>query len=101
MKKMTLALFALIFSTALIIATPPSGNPTVGTHWCENNVQNGDQEYVYEGGGTWSGPYACPNGCDGYGTGHNCKSTPNTPNCDGGSGDEYFLRAIDPMCIYW
>lgn len=74
MRKLVLSFFILVFSASLIIALPPAGNPPIGTHYCENSGTGGEQEYVYEGNGVWSGPYRCPGGCSGVGIGHSCKA---------------------------
>ena len=98
MKKrilISISFFLLILSTSIIIATPPSGNYTVGTHWCENSAVNGPQEYVYDGGGKWSGPYKCPGGCTSLGIGGNCAApTPKKGDTTTESSDSDECRLV-------
>ena len=90
--------FVLIFST-VIIATPPAGNHPAGTHYCENSATSGEQEYVSDGGGKWSGPYKCPGGCSKLGMGGSCKAP---KSCDGGDGDETMIISSElDSCLIW
>lgn len=94
-----ISIFLLIGGSLVVLAVPTGGSCTPGTHWCENNGRRGYQEYVCnQDGKTWSGPYPCPKGCSGVGTGQNCVAV--TSICGVEIGDDVTeISTGTIMCI--